>query len=255
MPRPTHSTAANRTQSTPRRARCPRGVTNRVPGHAPALRARRALRIGVLASLALSLGGCVIPALIGGVAQSAYEAGSHTEPAQYTGLVGKSYAVVVDADRLIEADHPGLVARVTDRINAALAQNAGAASHIPSPALLSYLLERPQWRILPRGELAEQLGVERLIVVELSEYALTEAGNQYLWAGVATGVVSVHEADGPFPDEAVFDRDIRVTFPDSSGILREQIPEAAVTSELSRRFCERSAWLFYEHEEANVIPY
>ena len=37
--------------------------------------------------------------------------------------------------------------------------------------------------------------------------------------------------------------------------MRDDIPEAAVTAELSNRFINRAAWLFYEHEEANIIPY
>lgn len=201
------------------------------------------------------LSGCIVGAAVGGMAESYKRTGSTEVEAEYTGLAGRSFAVVVSSDRLIEANNPGISARINQRVNNRLIQNAAPSHAIPSTDLLTVLYNTPQWPALPRGEVAEMLGVERLIVVELVEYALNEPGNKYVWDGTASCIVTVYESDSGFPDDPTFERSIRVTFPDSSGTMRESIPEAAVNTELSNRLINRISWLFYTHEEANIIPY
>lgn len=181
--------------------------------------------------------------------------GSSDVPGEYLGLDGKSYAVIVSADRAVQSDNPGIVERMTARLNADLAQNTMATGHIPTDTLLTVLYNNPSWQAIARGELGERLGVERLVVLELNEYRLTEPGNRYLWDGVASGIVEVYEIDSGYPDEPVYDKQIQVRFPDGSGTLRETLQETFVTSVLSERLCNRVAWLFYDHEEPNDITY
>jgi len=216
--------------------------------------ARVATAAGV-AACALAGGGCVVGELIGGAAESFRLTGSTTFPAEYEGLSGRSFAVYVAADRVVQASNPALLARVSSGVNGALAEHAGGSAHIPTQTMLNAQLNNPQWLFMPRDELAEQLGVERLVVVEIVDYRLFEAGNAYIWDGFAEAIVEVYETDGLIPDEPVYDRTISVRYPDATGVLREEVPENLVTSELSRRLTQRVAWLFYEHEEPNAIRY
>ena len=203
----------------------------------------------------VSISGCVVPALIGGMAESHHRTGSTTYPAEYSRIEGKSFTVVCSASRVIEAEHPGITARITQRVNDRLIQNANPAYAIPSNDLLTVLYNTPQWPAMTREDLAKLFGVERLIVIELIDYRLHEPGNQYLWDGAAAGVVSVFESDSGLPNDPIFEKSISIQFPDSSGYTRNDLPEAAVTAELSNRFVNRAAWLFYEHEEPNIISY
>lgn len=215
----------------------------------------RLLAAAALTLAAAALPGCFIPAAIGGMAESYHRTGKSKFQAEYTGLAGKSFAVVATGSRMMEADHPGLTARLIQRINDRLILNANPAYAIPSGDLLTVLYNTPQWPAMTRGEVAEMLGVERLVVVEIIEYSLHEPGNQYVWDGVASVLVTVYESDSGLPDDPVYEKAIRVTFPDARGFMRTDIPEAAVTSELSNRVVNRVAWLFYDHEEPNAIPY
>jgi len=225
-------------------------------------RGRKTLRwavvlVGAVGTMGV-LQGCIIGTAIGGMAESARRTGSTEFPADYSGLQGKSYAVVVAVDRLTQAQHPGLVARLTSGVNDRLAHpenGVGASAFIPSVDLLNVLYQTPQWPAMPPGEVAEMLGVERLIMVELFDYQLHEAGNRYVWNGVAAGAVTLYESDSGIPDDPVYERSIRVTFPDGTGFMAADIPQSGVTSELSRRFINRVAWLFYVHEEPNTIAY
>lgn len=222
-----------------------------------ALPARAIGGVGLLVVLgitlaALGLSGCQAVALAGMMAQSAQESGTRTVEAEYTGLVGKSYAVVVIADRSIEASYPGAVAMLTQRINERLHDSAGASGWIASADLLAYLYNNPRWVARPRSELASELGVDRLVVVDLQEFHLHDPGNQYLWEGIAQGRVAVVESDSPVPDSYAYDTTVTVHFPDKSGSGPLEIPQALVSSALIKRFVDRTSWLFFKHEEPYI---
>ncbi|MBX3362763.1 MAG: hypothetical protein KF705_15170 [Phycisphaeraceae bacterium] len=199
--------------------------------------------------------GCAAVGVAAVAAKSIEESRPKKVKAEYTGLVGKSYAVVVAADRSVQSEYPTLVTDLTARINDRLWTNSGAAAGVPAQELLRYLYENPSWTARPYSELAATLGVERLVVIDLNEFRLNDPGNRYLWDGVAAGAVSVIEADGSVPDEFVFQRAIRVGFPDVTGVEQEQFTARQIASVLIARFVNRAAWLFYDHEEEAQIKY
>lgn len=213
-----------------------------------------------LGAACIVLCGCAIGMIAGGMAESARRAGSHDVYAEYEGLKGKSFAAVVAVDRAIESESPGLAARLTGRINILISD---AHAQMPDGAtagprvdrLLKVLYNNPSWVAMPRSDVAEILGVDRLIVVDLAAYRLHEPGNQYVWSGMAGGTVSVYETDGPLPDDAAYEKSIAVTFPDGDGYMVTDYPFEAVNTELSNRFANRVAWLFFQHKEPNEISY
>lgn len=217
--------------------------------------ATRILFLLVFAFIFLQLSGCIIGTALGGMLESAHRTENHDVEAEYTGIEGHTFAIVVSADRIIEANNPGISARLTQRVNDRLIQNANPSWAIPSQDLLAVLYNTPQWPALPKGEVADLLGVQRLVVFEITEFRLNEPGNQYVWDGSASGVVTVYETDSGFPDDPVYEQAVRVQFPDARGYMRSELPEKAVTTELANRLTNRIAWLFYDHEESNIIPY
>lgn len=194
-----------------------------------------------------------------GVLGTAYEENAdRTVKAQYEGLAGKTYAVVVVSDRGIEADFPGVTAELTSRINDRLADPAnkvGAVGHIDSGALLKYLYNHPEASTKPGGKLAEELGVDRVIRVELYEFRINDPGNQYVWDGAAAATVGVIERDSLTPDEYAFRSPQRVPFPDKSGTTKADVSGQVVMSALVKRISDRITWLFYDHQEPIRITY
>ncbi len=209
--------------------------------------------IGACAFLMLPMSGC----FIGGMVENARRDGSlkRDVQAEYDGLQGKSVAVVVSSDRAVLADFPTITNEITTRMHIRLHDAGAAGSHSNTDQLLAYLYNRPGWQTRPLSELAKELKVERLIFIDLQEFRLREPGNTWLWEGVAVGSVNVVECDGPAPDDFAFSRTVRVTFPDDQGTGPAQVSGQVVASELLRRFCERSAWQFFKHEEEYYIKY
>ncbi len=212
----------------------------------------------ILAGAAAIVGGCAAGQLVGGMLSSYERTGSRDVEAKYRGLAGKNFAVVVHADRIIQADFPEVVGDLTITIARRLADPAnavGAAGYVPGDRVLQYQYNNPRWVVMSWRELAEEMGVERLIVVELTEFRLSDPGNQYTWAGVASGIVRVVETDGPSGDIPVLQEPITVRFPDQDGYGPMQIPASGIRLALCKRFVDRASWLFYDHQEPNAIKY
>ena len=76
-----------------------------------------------------------------------------------------------------------------------------------------------------------------------------------MWNGVASGIVGVVESDSPYVDEFVFRESIQVKFPDKENTGALDMPGDTVQLELLRRLVNRCSWLFFDHEEPNIIEY
>lgn len=207
-----------------------------------------AISAGVLVGVA----GCEI---VGVMAASAYREGSHDVYEEYDGLTGKSFVVLVAADRMIQSEHPRIVGELTNNITQRIIAHADVSGFVPAPVVAQFQYDTPQWPAMPYSDIAEHFGVERIVFVDLYDFRLHEPGNQYLWSGVAAATLGIVEADSVLPDEFIFTKDITVQFPDAAGYSRSDFPAAAVSSTLRKRMVDRVAWLFYEHEEKNILEY
>lgn len=217
----------------------------------------RVLVSGVILLAGLQLSGCMVGALVGGMAASAERSGSKTVEAEYTGLDGKSFAVVVAADRTVTGDYPDIVPLITREVTRRLAEGTSASAMVPAEDILRFQYQRPGWVAMSPRELAKQLEVDRLVFVDLHDYTLTEPGNKYIWAGNASGVVNVLEVEkkASGASEFAWKTPVRVKFPDNEGTSTYEMPAETVAMELAKRFIQRASWPFFQHEEPNAIEY
>ena len=215
---------------------------------------RSLLRLLAPVAILAPCAGCEI---IGVMARTYQETGSRMVPAEYTDLADQDFAVIVSADRNIQGINPELVTRVTQLITSRLAvvENTDASGFVPAGPIIEFQLTNPAWNSWTYDDIAEEFGVDRLIVVDISEFRLNQPGNQYIWDGLAIARVGVIEADSAIPDDFVFTKDIAVAYPDGKGFTKNDFSRRHVYGFLERRLVDRVSWLFYEHEEANAIEY
>lgn len=201
------------------------------------------------------LQGCTIVGF-GAMAIEEYrKSGDHIEKAQYTGLVDKNFAVIVSADRMIQANYPEIVPQMTTSMSQRLAENVDAQGFVPGMAMLSYQYNHPSWSSKSYGDVAKELGVERLIVVDIQEFRLNDPGNRHIWDGAAAATIAVIEADGPYPDDVTHEHFVHVTFPDSGGYGPDDLTRTEMISVLKSRFINRASWPFYDAEIPNDLNY
>jgi len=204
-----------------------------------------------------TLSGCgTLGALVGGMAESYKRSTPRTVEADSTILQGKSFAVLVTADRMIESQHPGIASELIGRISERLRENAGASGYVPPMVVIQYIANNPAWITRTHSEIAKQLdGVQRLIIIEVTEFSTNEAGNQYVWDGVASATLGVAEIDGPLPDDFAYQKSIRVKFPDKGVTTSSEMSRELIVGALLARLVDRATWLFYKHEEPHYITY
>lgn len=179
--------------------------------------------------------------------------------ASYRGLDhAEGFAVMVSADRSIQATHPGAIMEIAARTAENLRDHY-ADREDPVPGwvrpvdVLNYQYDNPRWYLRPRGEIAADLGVDRLIVITLEEYRLTDPGNTIEWNGVATGRVAVYEADSLGLDDIAFEHAVTVRFPEKIGYDENSYQASQIASVLVSKFSRYSAELFYDHKtEARI---
>lgn len=209
-----------------------------------------------LAALAVAaMAGCQAAQLVGGMVESYKHSSTRPVAAEYEGLSDHDFAVVIAADRSIQSSHPQVVPRLTTLITERLVSNADASGVVPPARVVQFQYNHPSWSAMTYGELAEEFGVDRLIIVDLYEYRLHEPGNAHLWSGSAAAQVGVVEPDGPLGDDFAFTKRVSVKFPDDPGYGKNDLTRSQVSSVLQSRFTDRVSWLFYEHEEPYYPEY
>lgn len=222
--------------------------------HTPA-QTIRALATVVLITGLMMTSGCAAIGFIGAMAKSYEQTGTSEIPAKYEGLEGKTFAVIVAADRSIQSDNPEIVPLMTNEVTRRLSDNCGATGVVPAAEVLRFQYQRPGWITMTPTDLAKELEVERLVYIDLTDFALTDPGNPYLWNGTASVTVQVLETEGSLGDTFAYRETLRVTYPEQEGLSPMQIPGETVRLELSRRIISRAAWLFFAHEEPNSLKY
>lgn len=179
--------------------------------------------------------------------------------AEFRGMEGKSFAVIVAADRFTQAEHPQLIDYLTNKITDRLAAPTNdpvAGGVVPASDVLRYIYNNPAWTAKPLAEVAKGLGSpDRLVMVEVGEFRLHEPGNQYEWSGTASGTVAIVDTASANPEQYAFQKTVSVTFPDSKGYGPEQMSESQVMSALGLRFVDRSVWPMVDHKEMYYIKY
>lgn len=203
-----------------------------------------------------ALSGCQVV----GVAVEHYRRdATKTVAAESLALEGKSFAVIVTADRSIQGDFPNLPDMLAVRITERLANPANlppAAGFVPPADVLRYIYDNPSWYLKDKKNLADALGgVDRLVILELLEYRLHDPGNAYVWNAVAAGTVSVYDPSSFTPEIAVMEKLVTVKFPDKIGLGPDDMDATLVNAALSLRMVDRTSWLFYDHQEPYYPTY
>ncbi|MBC23079.1 MAG: hypothetical protein CMJ32_04080 [Phycisphaerae bacterium] len=203
----------------------------------------------------LLVAGCDIFGLVGGISSN-YERTKKIEVlAEYDGLVDKSCAVVVHADLSVLYEHPTAVPNIAANVSRRIQSNVNGVSVLSPREVLDWQYHTPSWSMMPYGQIAEDLGVDRVVYIDIYEYRLNPPGNRWLWEGVCAANVGVVERGGFDPDQFVETYNVICRFPDLRGLGRESATQAQIQTGLQARFVEESAWLFYTHIEDKYPEY
>lgn len=203
--------------------------------------------LGVV-SVAL-LQGCVFFELAGALGENIERYKKIEVLAEYDGLDNKTVAVVVQCDPSILYEHPSVSGTVSMNVSRRISEHVPGARVLDYRHVMQWQYQTPSWSMLPYGEIATELGVERVVFIEVYEFRLHPAGNRYLWDGACASSVGIIEGDGWDTDAFAKTWEITVKFPDIQGVGRESASESSIQMGVLAKFVDEVSWLFYRHVE------
>jgi len=193
--------------------------------------------------------GCAIPQILSAVGHNIEREKEIEVLSKYTGLENATVAVLIHADHAMLYEYPLIKPQMTMNISVRLQQNVSGTRILLPQHVLAWEYQTPTWSSMPMGQVCDLLDVDRVVYVDVLEFRLNPPGNRFLWEGLVVANVSVFERHGIDPDAPIEEFSVTSRFPDVRTITREQMRQDEVEAGLVGRFCQKVAWLFYDHKE------
>jgi len=168
---------------------------------------------------------------------------------RYDGLEHHSVAVLIDAPLELQYSNPDMADQMAGGLAARLLEHVPGMTLKHPMEVRRWQYSTAQWNALALGEIADELGVDRVVLVDVQEFRLHPRGNRWLWEGVCRASVGVIERDGYDADTFADIWEVTAKFPDIEGLDRDSASEWEVQTGLLAEFVKRSSWLFYTHLE------
>ena len=210
-----------------------------------------AARIGcflMMASL-LPMSGCILVGLSSAIGANIEKQKQIEVLAKYRGLENKSVAVLAHSDQRTAYEFPTAIPNIVGNMVLILDKNVPGVRVLDPRYSVTWMHQTPGWPTLPLADLAKELDVDRVVVIDIFEYRLNPEGNSFLWDGVAGANVSVVERDGIDPDSFAEEFQVISKFPDMEGIGKAQAGPREIEIGLQKTFVDQVGFLFYDHAE------
>jgi len=204
------------------------------------------VRLGLVCAVSAA-GGC---RFAGWAADAALGDADESVEAVYKGLAGKRVAVLVAAPQATLYRHPQAPLKIGRCVSGHLAENVDGITLSDPAQLNTFHLRNPHWPAIPPSRLMQRLGVERMVVIDLAEYATHEPGNAHVLQGIVVGRVGVSAAEADHPDVQVFSQVVSARYPAGSPIGVVGGDEQTIELGMLDMFARRTAGLFHDHRRA-----
>ena len=125
---------------------------------------------------------------------------AETEPARYSGLPNQSVGVMVWADRAVRIDFDRIQLDAANNIQTALKtakadELKGATFPVQPASIVRYQRDHPHIETMPITEFAAELGVTRLIYIELERFSTRSDFAYTMYRGTAVATLKIVEID------------------------------------------------------------
>ncbi len=195
-----------------------------------------------------SAGGCNLLGFAAHVVTGGDSGKTVTVAAEYRGLEHRTVAVLVSADEYTFFEYPDASEAVCRQASAGLAANVPGIELVDPLQISRFQQENPFWNTLRFTELLKRLQVDRIIYVDLVQYALHEPGNVHLWRGSMVTNVAVAASDAPNADNFVYKKTLQIRFPEADSIGLLNANQQTIRLGMLRDFSRELVDLFRDHE-------
>lgn len=199
------------------------------------------------ADLLATAGGCNVLGYFGYLVAPAVQ--TKSVPAEYTGLAGKTVAVVIYADQQVQYEYPYSRLGLTSMLNAELKKHVKDAKVVDPRRIIKHQDENAHWDAGDKAALGKAFGADAVLYVIIDHYAMREPGSVGLFRGQISGQARVYDAALPESQALVWKCDqLGVVFPEHAptGELGEN--DSKIRYETEKRFAEMVVNKFHKTE-------
>lgn len=170
--------------------------------------------------------------------------------AEYLGLENQRVAVLVDAKLETMYQHPLAQLEVAQLLSERIAANVPGVSVLDAKQVVDFQQRNIYWNTSTYSELAKRLNVNRLVLVDLSEYRLHEPGNVHLWRGTIASSVGVAATDSDKPDDLAYQTVVNVSYPPDKPMGAIKADERTIRLGMLDLFARAVVGKFHDYEQA-----
>lgn len=171
---------------------------------------------------------------------------TRTVPAEYPYLAGKRVAVVVwvEAETLFE--FPNVQYELSEFVRDAITRNVKGVVFTPSRKVREHQMREVNWDRSHPSELGKVFGVERVLMIEITQYSTREPDSPHLYRGRIHAGLKVYDASAS-GSPPVYKAQVETAYPpDSPGQWGAN--DAAVRRGAMEAFADDVAKRFYDHK-------
>lgn len=168
--------------------------------------------------------------------------------AVYTGLLDKSVAIVVYADDATTFQYPECREEISAFVAARFRGNVPNIRLLSHKDVINWQNETLNWQALQVKDIGKHFSVDRVLYIELNEFASREPDSDMLLRGRIKASCQVFEVDIP-GNQPSWREEIAVYFPDNGPLDATQSSELVVRKRALEMFSENLVNRFYDHRE------
>ncbi len=206
----------------------------------------RMLLVALMMIAAPMLSGCALIAVL------AYR-GEQMQPkkveAQYRGLDDQTIAVMLQTTADVYGANPGGPQGLRQAVADSIASKIPGAVVLNAEATETFMREHRGWEAYGPAQLLDELGVSRVVLLDLFELQTHPPGNPYVRQGKIAANVNVISNDELNPDAYAFGATVATRWPD--GEMGTQNEESVVRQNTLALFLRDASGLFHDH---TVMP-
>jgi predicted small secreted protein len=204
------------------------------------------LLASLLAASALTLPGCNWAGFLADVTAGGKEA--PIKAARYQGLKDKKVAVFVSADEALLRAYPQAPLSVCQSVTGAVKAAVPTAKVMNPSKINDFQIENPYWNTFKNSDLIKRLDVDRIVYIDLIEYATHEPGNASVWRGSVVANVQVISRDAANPDNYVYTDTVKALYPSASKVGVINSSDAAIQAGMLNAFSAAVGYRFSDPE-------
>lgn len=167
--------------------------------------------------------------------------------ARYTGLENERVAIMVQSSSFVYSMSPHGPDKVGYGMGAKMQASIEGVTVIPKDIVDTYKRKNRGWIAYEPARIMEDLGVNRVVLVDLYEYRTHEPGDPHVKMGIMAANISVLSLDEYDPNTIAFSTDVRTQWPKDTKVGAVTLDDNKVEQVTLNYFLREAAGLFYDY--------